>query len=219
LGEQGTYDADDEALAETILRRGIVPCGDDGEDIEDDERADRGNEVDRSTTKLVDQESEDEVLAQRQRLHATVDTKLCLRIRQANVIHNVLEVVRNQSITAPLAEETNSSDDTKPLHVTFRLEEVRPPGLSLLLVEFDSGTYFGVFELYELVVFVAFTVPAREHGKSFFVPVFVAEPAGRFGHEEDEAEDYYGAYGLEERGETPGPVALRRVSKLSWLRG
>jgi hypothetical protein len=215
LGEEDTYDADDEALSETILRRGIVPCGDDGEDIEDEERSDRGNEVDRSTTKLVNQESEDEVLAQRQGLHATVDTKLCLRIRQANVIHNVLQIVRDQSITAPLAEEPNSSDDPKPLPVTLRLEEVRPSGLSMLLVEFDSGMYLGVFELDEFIVFVAFTVPAREHGKSFFVPVFVAEPAGRFGHEEDEAEDYDGAYGLEEGREAPGPVALGRVSKPS----
>jgi hypothetical protein len=82
-------DGDDESLSETVRRRDIVSCRDDSEDVEHNKGTDRGNEVDWATTEFVDEEGEEEVLAQRQSLHTAIDTKLRLGIRHANSVHHV----------------------------------------------------------------------------------------------------------------------------------
>lgn len=88
-----TYNANDEAFAEGCPRLSVVPRRDDGEDVEHDKRADGGDEVDWTATELVYKKGEKEILAQRQRLHAAVDAELRLGIRQANVVHDVFEII------------------------------------------------------------------------------------------------------------------------------
>jgi hypothetical protein len=184
-----TYNADDEAFAKRSPWRRIVSRGNDGEDVEHDKGSDGGNEIDWTATELVDQECEEEILAQCQCLHATVDAELRMGIRQTNVVHDVFQVIRDQAVAAPLAEETNGSDDGNSLTVTLGLEEVGPARAVLLFVEINGRTNLCVFELNKLVVLVSFTVPFGEDGKGLFMAVFVAQPARRFRHEGDEAEN------------------------------
>lgn len=198
-----TYNTDNKPFAERGPRLNVVSGRNDSEDVEHNERSDRGNKVDWTSTKLVNQEGEKEVFTQRQSLHTTVDSKLCLGIREADVVHHVLQVIRDKTIAAPLAEETNSSDDDNPLAVAFGLQEVRPVGSVLLFVDGNGSAHFGVFELNKLVVLVSFAVPACEHGQGFFMTVFVAQPTWRLRHEEDEAEDDKGADRLQKRRKTP----------------
>ena len=80
----------DESMTKLRLGRDCVPSRDDGEDVEADERSNRRDEVDRATTQLIDQECETEVLDERNGLHAAVDTELSLRVRHANVVHDIL---------------------------------------------------------------------------------------------------------------------------------
>jgi hypothetical protein len=193
-------DGHDEAFAQPICGRDFVARRDDGEDVEYDKGPDCRDEVNGPPTKLVDEEGEEEVLAERQRLHAAVDTELSLGIRHPNTIHDVLQIVRDQPVAAPLREEADGSDDADPLAVAFGFEEIGPTRLAALFVELNGGLDFGVLELHEFVVLIAFAVPVRKDVQGFFVAVFVAEPAWGFGHEEDEDEDYDGADGLKHAG-------------------
>lgn len=169
-----TYDADDEAFTERGTGSCIVARGNDGEDVEHDESSDCGDEVDGATTEFVDEEGEEEVFAQGEGFHAAVDAELRVGICQADVIHDVFEVVGNQAIAAPLTEEANGGDNCDSLAVALGLEEVGPAGGILLLVEVDGCADFSVFELNEFVVLVSFAVPFGEDGESLFVAVFVA---------------------------------------------
>jgi hypothetical protein len=101
-----TYNTNDKSFTKRGPRRNVIPGGNDGEDIEHDKGSDGGNtewsaksqcvchmqltqrylQIYWTATELVNQEGEKEVLAQRQRFHTTIDTKLCLRVSQANVI-------------------------------------------------------------------------------------------------------------------------------------
>lgn len=198
----------DEAMSELRLGGYFVAGGDDGENVEADEGADRRDEVDGATTQLVDQKGEAEVLEERDGLHASIDTELSLRVGHADVVHDVLKVVADKTVARPLGEETDGSEDDDALAIAFCLEEVGPASLASLLVEFDRGFDFSKFKLHKLVVFIALTVPLGEHSESLTVAVLVAQPTGGFRHKEDTGKDDDGADGLQERGETPGPVAL-----------
>jgi hypothetical protein len=55
-------DGDDEAFSETFLWGNLISSGDDREDVEYDESADGGDEIDWATSELVDEKGEEEVL-------------------------------------------------------------------------------------------------------------------------------------------------------------
>jgi hypothetical protein len=188
-----TYNTDDEPFAKRGTWLDVVSSRNNSEDVEHNERTDRGDQVDRTSTKLINQKGKEEVLAQRQRLHTTIYTELCLWIRQAHIIHDIFEVIRDETVATPLTEEANRSDDDDPLAVAFCLQEVGPVGSVLFLVKSNSSAHLGVFKLNKLVVRVSFAMPAGEHGEGFFVAIFVAQPTWRFRHEENEAEDDEGA--------------------------
>lgn len=192
-----TYDADDEAFAERSTGSYIVTRGNNSEDVEHDKSSDCGDEVDGATAEFVDEEGEKEVFAEGEGFHAAVDAELRVGICQADVVHDVLEVVGNQAVAAPLTEETNGGDDGDSLAVALGLEEVGPAGGVLLFVEVDGRADLGIFELDEFIVLVSFTVPFGEDSEGLFVAVFVAQPTRGFGHEGDEGDDDQGANCLE----------------------
>jgi hypothetical protein len=169
-------DGDDEASSEAVCGGYIISSRDDGEDVEDNEGAYGRDEIDGPTTKLVDEESKEKVFAKRQGLHTTIDAELCLGISHAYIIHDIFQIVGNQTVTRPLREEANSSNDANPLSVTRSLEKVRPSGFATFFVERDGRFDFSIFELDELVIFVSLAMPAGEYVEGFLVAVLVAEP-------------------------------------------
>jgi hypothetical protein len=58
-----TYNADDEPFAKRGTWLDVVSSRNNGEDVEHDERTDRGDQVDRTSTKLINQKGKEEVLA------------------------------------------------------------------------------------------------------------------------------------------------------------
>lgn len=141
-------------------------------------------------------------------LETTVDDILSVGVRVANSVQSLVEVVRHDTVTGPLGEETRCNTDEHAVAVTLCLPENRP-ALSLeLLLELESGVDLLDFELDQLVLLISIRVGPCEDVKSLFGFTLGDEETGRFVDEPDEDELEDRRQGLYERRDSPRPVTL-----------
>jgi hypothetical protein len=79
--------------------------------------ADCANQHDLAPAEEIDEEGEDSIDDQRPGPQTAIDTKLSLRILDANVLQNEAHVVANEATTGPLLEETHGNHEHDSLSV------------------------------------------------------------------------------------------------------
>ncbi|KAI6758530.1 hypothetical protein HG530_010770 [Fusarium avenaceum] len=177
-------------------------------EVENNACADSRSQVHGATSKLVNEEGKSSVDNQTLCLHACIDAKLSFRLGNTDVVHDLLEVVRDKTVATPLTEETEGSDETDPLAVALCPEEVSPAGLSDLLVESNGCLDFAELELDEFILGVVLGVVVSQDLQGFVMSVLAQEPTGTLWHPVESDDDDDTADGLKKTGKSPGPVAL-----------
>jgi hypothetical protein len=133
-----------------------------------------------ATTEFVDEETHGKSSGEVDDIEDTVDLETELRIGNTSTLENVVHVVRYESVTRPLGEETEGYENDKTAAVTLCLEEFNPSVALEFLLELDSVTDFTVFDLDELILNVSASVCLGEGLKSLLISTFGDEPTWRF---------------------------------------
>ena len=199
---------DDKDVSQSLVGRNGIPSRHNGPCVEYQECADGGDQVDRTTTKSVDEESEGEVGYKSLRLDTRVDSELSRRLGDTDAVHDLLEIVGDQTVSTPLTEQTQCSDQPNTLAVALGLQEVHPAGLVNLFVQVDGCLDLRKLEMHKLIVLVTLAVVLDQHPHGVLVSSLAHEPTGTLGHDPDTAHNHNGTNSLQETGEAPGPVAL-----------
>lgn len=95
-------DHENECAAEAIDRMDGISGRDDCPNCKCEQRADRRNKVDLASSDSVNEERHGDIDDQAPRFEATIDTELGLRARDTDVVHDLIQIVRNESIAGPL---------------------------------------------------------------------------------------------------------------------
>lgn len=85
---------------------------------EEDKHADTGCDEEETAAKTINKERGAKCNTQIPNLKDTVDEELGSRVGDANSVEDLVEVVRDQTVTRPLREEGNSNDNPHALAVT-----------------------------------------------------------------------------------------------------
>jgi hypothetical protein len=132
-----------------------ISCSDDSPNCKCEQRTDGRDEIDLPSSNSVNKERHGDIHDQSLCLESPVDAELGLRARDANVIHDLIQIIRNESIAGPLREETNSCDYANSLAVALGAEEVEPGVCFSFFLNRESSADFGVLKLHELILVVA----------------------------------------------------------------
>lgn len=108
---------------------------------------------------------------------ATVHAELGVAISDTNRLVHVRGIVGDETVSGPLGEETEGSEEEETVPVAASLEEIEIAG-SLLVLVFQTESLFDlvVFELHGGVVVVAVGVVLAEDVEGFFVALLGNQP-------------------------------------------
>lgn len=189
-----------------------VTGGADGPDDEGSQHTSGGNQEERATADLVNNEalasSDDDV----QDLQATVDDELDVAVRDPYAVEDDVEVVRDKTVAGPLGEETEGEQDEEPVAVTLGLDELAPAVALEFLLELDGVLDLLELDLHDLIVEVAVGVNLGEGLVSLLNLAVGNHPARRLGDEPDEAQLQEGRKSLDKGRHAPCPVVVDVVS-------
>lgn len=114
-------------------------------------------------------------------------TELGVRVLYTSLVIQRAGEVGNDGVSRPLREETEGQEDSQPVPVSLRLEEVDVAAVSLgFHLEPDGLLDLAVLELDGRVLVVAVGVVLGEHLERLVVLVLGHEESGRLGHPPDE---------------------------------
>ncbi len=133
----------------------------DGLKSEENKHASRRGQEEEAATESVNQEGGAESPGQIPDLKDTVDEQLDGGVGDADGVEDTVKVVRHETISGPLGEESKSNDDPKTPQVARLGEEGFPPNVGGDgAVELDSSLDF-----LELVLDEGILAKKREHEK------------------------------------------------------
>lgn len=138
----------------------------------------------------------------------TVDERLVVRGRDTNSVKNLVEVVRDETVSGPLGEYTDTDDDPHAAAVTWGAEQIDPRNAGSLRLESESLLDFVVLESNKWVIKVTTSVVPGDDLLAALILALVDQPTRGLGEEPDEQELDDGREGLEDGGDTPGPVGV-----------
>ena len=172
-----------------------------------EEHASGGDEEERSATESFSDERSGDGDGEVPDLEDTVDEGLVKGGGDADTGKDEVEIVRDEPVAGPLREEPDSDDDAHTAEIGAGVEqlEVRRGFLEGLL-DSDSLLDFIVLELDEGVVGVPVRVEPGKDSQSLGIISVTDEESGALGDEPDEEELEDGGEGLQDRGNSPGPV-------------
>lgn len=168
-----------------------------------------GGQEKRTTTKLVDRESEADSNAPIPDGETAVDLELGVGICDTNSIHDILEVVRDEAVARPLREQTGSHDQQESVAVTPGGDELPPAGApGRVGLELDGLLDLLVLELDERVGGITVGMVLGKDLQGLLWLVLGHEPTGRLGDHPQSGElDNRGKCLHDGRG-SPRPIAV-----------
>jgi hypothetical protein len=113
----------------------------------DNEHAKRGNEEHSTTTKLVDNKRCRDGNDPTPNSETAVDNKLFLLRRNSDLVEDLEEIIRDDSVSRPLGEEAEANENQETMSVTLGLDEFEEGVTSVFLFECKGGFDFFVDEL------------------------------------------------------------------------
>jgi len=134
---------------------------------------------------------------------AEVELELLLGVRNADVVENLGEVVRDETVTGPLGEETNADTEEHAVAVARSSDKLEPR--DTLVLPFELNSFFDLLHLQvdERVVRVPISVKSAKDCAGLVSTTFVDQPTWRLGHEGEEDEEDGGEESLESGRDTP----------------
>lgn len=118
----------------------------------------------------------------------TVDEQLSVGVSDTNIVQDRVKVVRDQTVTRPLGEESNRNNDPHALPVSSICEEGFPSDArNNIALELNGSLNFLEFVLNQRIVGIAIGVVVSESLECLFFTATAHEPTGRFGCEPDES--------------------------------
>lgn len=193
----------DESSAKSVNRGNCIPGRYDSPNSEGKHGTNGGSEVNGSSTHSIDEERHRNVDKQAPSFESTVNAQLSLWARNTHVVHDLMEIVRDQPISGPLREEPNGRNDTDPLPIAFGAEEIHPRVCFSFFLQSNSSTNFRVFELDEFICGIVVCVVVGEGFKCLLFLPTIDLPSGTFGNPPHHHKDNDGADTLQKRRETP----------------
>ena len=131
-------------------------------------------------------------------------SKLVSVVGNANSVIDLLGEVRNQTVTAPLREETERDDDNESVTVALGAEEVEVTATFLVLELNAEGLLdLTVFKLYGCIILIAVGVVVGEDIEGLLVTVPGNEPTGGFRAPEDQSKLNNGGRALKSGWDSP----------------
>jgi hypothetical protein len=110
-----------------------------------------------------------------------VDDKLGIRVFDTNTIKHTGDIIRHETVSRPLREQTSGDQDEKPVAVALGFEKLQPASLISLLLESDGLFDFLKLKFHKLVLDVAFSVDFCEHIQGLLVLALGDVPTWRLG--------------------------------------
>ena len=198
------------ALLGFLLRRANCP------DDKGHAHGSSSSDKERATTDFVAKKSAGDRDDKRKDGETAVKPELSVCVGNANGLVDISCVVRDETVARPLREETERSEEHKPVAVATCLKEVEVRR-TLLVLEFETESLLdlGVFELNGGIVDVAIGVVLAEDSKGFFVPLLRDQPTWGFRDEPDESQLDDRGESLGKGGNTPAPVAVNALGAKS----
>ena len=166
--------------AESLYRIDGQSGGNDGPNYKGNCCTDSRDKIDGSSPDSIDEERYTNVHNQTPRLEPTVNTELKIGIGHARVVHDHMQIVRDETVARPLREESDGGDNTDTLAIAFCSDQVQPAILICLPIKGDRSSNFGVLELNELVIHITLCVVVGEKLKCLILPSFIYKPSRRF---------------------------------------
>ena len=142
-----------------------------GNGHEDHDHGSSGKHKHLTTGESGDDKSDDDSVQQTPALVGHVDARLCAVIGKTHQVEEQLLVVREQSITAHLGEQTQEDGDDDTAAHSRSSDHVHPGLLRVLHLELDRGSNLGHFSLDEERVGVVFSVVFDQNGIGLVVTV------------------------------------------------
>eukprot|EP00753_Platysulcus_tardus_P022222 PLAT9429.2.p2 GENE.PLAT9429.2~~PLAT9429.2.p2 ORF type:complete len:186 (-),score=4.42 PLAT9429.2:655-1212(-) len=147
----------------------------------------RARQEEHAAPRTVDHEARAARPEQVPDLQDPVDEELRRRVRDADRVEDLVEVVRDEPVARPLREESDRDDDTHALPVAGRREEGLPADVGGDgAVELDCRADLFVFVLDKRVLVIAVGVVVGERLQGLGIFSFAHEPTRRLGDEPDE---------------------------------
>ena len=139
-------------------------------------------------------------------MNLPVDEELDRGVGNTNAVEDILEVIRDETVTRPLREEGDSDNNDHTSPVSRGSNESLPANVSSNLgIEFEGSLDFLILVLDDTIIFVTIGVIVGQSAQSLSIATFADEPTGGLWDKDDEADLKDGGDTLQEGRKTPGP--------------
>ena len=185
--------------------------GTDGPNDEGAHHTGGGEKEELATTDLVNEEAHSDSDKQVPDLKNTVDDILGEDISIAELIENLVDIVRDKAVAGPLGEEARCDHDEHTVTIALGADKFLPSIALKFLLKSDCVANLGQLKLHQVIVHIAVGMCVGQNFQSLLITALCKEPTWRLRDEENEADLQSRWEDLDKGWCSPGPVVVNVV--------